>query len=106
MMRVNGVFSHAEPAGAIDSIALSINGSGQVAGWYDDALGNTHGFIYYQGVFTTIDPSGSLASEVTSIDNGSVIVGDYIGAGGVDHGFIVTRRRWASPRLAPCVSQG
>ncbi len=90
MMRVNGVFSHVEPTGAIDSIALSINDRGQVAGWYDDALGNTHGFIYYQGVFTTIDPPGSAASEVTSIDNDSVIVGDYIGADGVDHGFIGT----------------
>src|SRR6266571_4686117 len=90
MMRVNGVFSHVEPPGAIDSIALSINDRGQLAGWYDDALGNTHGFIYYQGVFTTIDPPGSLASEVTSIDNDGLIVGDYIGADGVDHGFIGT----------------
>ncbi len=90
MMRVNGVFSHTEPAGAIDSIALSINDRGQVAGWYDDALGNTHGFIYYQGVFTTIDPPGSPASEITSIGNDGVIVGDYIGADGVNHGFIGT----------------
>ncbi len=92
MMRVNGVFSHVEPPGAIDSIALSINDRGQVAGWYDDALGNTHGFIYYQGILTTIDPPGSLASEVTSIDNDGVIVGDYIGADGVDHGFIGTTK--------------
>jgi hypothetical protein len=90
MMRVNGVFSHVEPAGAIDSIALSINSRGQAAGWYDDALGNTHGFIYYRGVLTTIDPPGSLASEVTSIDNNGIIVGDYIGADGVDHGYIGT----------------
>jgi probable HAF family extracellular repeat protein len=90
MMRVNGRFSPIEPPGAIDSIALSINDRGQVAGWYDDALGNTHGFIYYQGVFTTIDPPGSLASEITSIGNDGVIVGDYIGADGVDRGFIGT----------------
>jgi probable HAF family extracellular repeat protein len=90
MMRVNGVFSHIEPPGAIDSIALSINDRGQVAGWYDDALGNTHGFIYDNGVFTTIDPPGSLASEITSIGNDGVIVGDYIGADGVDHGYIAT----------------
>jgi hypothetical protein len=90
MMRVKGVFSHIEPPGSIDSLALSINGRGQVAGWYDDALGNTHGFLYHRGVFTTIDPPGSLASEVTSIDNDGAIVGDYIGADGVDHGFIGT----------------
>src|SRR5262249_41230855 len=52
MMRVNGVFSHIEPPGAIDSLALFINDRGQAAGWYDDALGNTHGFIYAGGVFT------------------------------------------------------
>jgi hypothetical protein len=61
-----------------------------VAGWYDDAQGNTHGFIYYQGVFTTVDPPGALASEITTIDNNGLIVGDYIGADGVDHGFIGT----------------
>jgi uncharacterized membrane protein len=91
MMRVNGVFSHIEPAGSIDSLALSINDHGQVAGWYDDALGNTHGFIYYRGVFTTIDPPGSLGSEVTSIENSGLIHGDYIGADGATHGFIGTR---------------
>jgi probable HAF family extracellular repeat protein len=90
MMRVKGVFSHIEPPGALDSIALSINGRGQVAGWYDDALGNTHGFLYHQGVFTTIDPPGSLGSEVTSIGNNGLIVGDYVGADGATHGFIGT----------------
>jgi probable HAF family extracellular repeat protein len=90
MMRVNGVFSHVEPPGALDSIALSINDRGQVAGWYDDALGNTHGFLFYQGVFTTIDPLGAQASEVTTIDDNGVIVGDYVGTDGIDHGFIGT----------------
>jgi uncharacterized membrane protein len=89
-MRVKGVFSQVEPPGAIDSIALSINDRGQVAGWYDDALGMTHGFLCHRGVFTTIDVPGSLGSEVTSIDNDGVIVGDYIGADGADHGFIAT----------------
>ena len=90
MMRVKGVFSHIEPASALDSLALSINDSGQVAGWYDDALGITHGFIYHRGVFTTIDPPGSLGSEVTSIENDGLITGDYIGADGATHGFIGT----------------
>jgi uncharacterized membrane protein len=90
MMRLNGVFSHIEPSGALDSIALSINDRGQAAGWYDDALGNTHSFIYDRGVFTTIDPPGALASEISSISNDGVIVGDYIGADGIDHGFIAT----------------
>src|SRR6267378_5707849 len=80
MMRLNGVFSHVEPPGAIDSLALSINDRGQAAGWYDDAQGNIHGFLYYQGVFTTIDVPGSLGSEVTSIDNNGLISGDYISA--------------------------
>jgi probable HAF family extracellular repeat protein len=90
MMRVDGVFSHIEPPGSIDSLALSINDRGQVAGWYDDALGNTHGFLYYRGVFTTIDPPDSLGSEVTTIDNNGLIVGDYVGLDGASHGFIGT----------------
>jgi probable HAF family extracellular repeat protein len=90
MIRVNGVFTQIEPPGAIDSIALSINDRGQAAGWYDDALGVTHGFIYDNGVFTTVDAPGSLASEITSIRNDGVIVGDYIGADGVDRGYIGT----------------
>jgi len=99
MMRVNRVFSHVEPPGAVDSIALCINDRGQVAGWYDDALGTTHSFIYYKGVFTTIDPPGSLASEISTIDNNGLIVGDYIGEDGVDHGFIGTPAHCASPPL-------
>jgi uncharacterized membrane protein len=90
MMRVNGVFSHIEPPGAIDSIALSINDHGQVAGWYNDALGNIHGFIYSRGVFTTIDVPDSLGSEVTTIDNNGLITGDYVSADGATHGFIGT----------------
>jgi hypothetical protein len=61
-----------------------------VAGWYDDALGNTHGFLYYRGVFTTIDAPDSLGSEVTTIDNNGLIVGDYVGLDGASHGFIGT----------------
>ena len=90
MMRVNGVFTQIEPPGSIDSLALSINDRGQVAGWYDDVLGNTHGFLYDRGVFTTIDPPGSLGSEVTTIDNDGLISGDYISADGATHGFIGT----------------
>jgi probable HAF family extracellular repeat protein len=90
MMRVNGVFSHIEPPGALDSLALSINDRGQVAGWYDDALGNLHGFIYAGGVFTTIDVPGSLGSEVTTIENSGQITGDYLSADGATHGFIGT----------------
>ena len=90
MARVNGVFSHVEPPGATDSIALCINDRGQVGGWYNDAQGNTHGFIYYRGVFSTIDVPGSLGSEVTSIQNDGLITGDYVSADGVEHGFIGT----------------
>jgi hypothetical protein len=61
-----------------------------VAGWYDDAQGVTHGFIYYRGVWTTVDPPGSQASEITTIDDSGLIVGDYVGADGVDRGFIGT----------------
>ena len=93
MMRVKGVFSHIEPPGAVDSIALTINERGQAAGWYNDALGNTHGFLYHRGVFTTIDVPGSLGSEVTTIDNNGLITGDYVSADGVTHGFIGTPTR-------------
>ena len=93
MMRVGGVFSHVEPAGAIDSIALSLNDHGQVGGWYDDAQGVTHGFVYFRGVFTTIDPPDSQGSEVTTIDNNGLISGDYIGADGASHGFMAAPER-------------
>jgi hypothetical protein len=61
-----------------------------VGGWYNDSLGNTHGFIYYRGVFTTINVPGSLGSEVTSIQNSGLITGDYVGADEIEHGFIGT----------------
>src|SRR5256884_3615304 len=52
MMRGYGVFSHVEPSGAIDSIALSFNDRGPLAGWLCVDLGNTHGVIFNHGGFT------------------------------------------------------
>ena len=61
-----------------------------MVGDFNDAEGNTHGFLYYGGVFTTIDPPGSLGTEVQTTVNNGLIAGDYVGADGASHGFIGT----------------
>ena len=50
--------------GAINTVAYSINASGQVVGFYEDgsngSITSQHGFLYSGGTYSTIDPPGAL----------------------------------------------
>src|SRR5271166_4866056 len=70
--------------------ATAINniGSGEIAGFYVDAAGVTHGFDDIGGVFTTIDPTGSMSTMLLGFNDNGLAVGTYIDSLGVMHGLL------------------
>ena len=57
--------------------AANGNSNTAVAGEYDDADGNTHGFILTRGVFTTIDVSGASSTQLNGINAPHSFTGTY-----------------------------
>jgi hypothetical protein len=74
------------------STRTAVNGNSPhaIAGEFDDAGGNQHGFVLWNGIYTTIDVPGSVSTGVFSINEQGRIVGSYDDAGGVTHGYIGT----------------
>ena len=64
--------------GAEGTRAEGINDSGQIVGWYTDAGGANHGFLY-DGLqsFTPIDYPNALNTVATDINGSGLIVGHY-----------------------------
>jgi probable HAF family extracellular repeat protein len=44
---------------ATSTSAFGINDTGEIAGFYSDAAGNTHGFIFAGGSFNIVDVAGA-----------------------------------------------
>jgi uncharacterized membrane protein len=87
--------------------AFDINDRNQIVGYYPDARGTFHGFLYHKGRFTTIDHPdasdsarsgacdgmGFAASAAFGVDNHGRVVGQYVDADGVLHGYVWHRKR-------------
>ncbi|MDG4551174.1 MAG: hypothetical protein P9F19_17535 [Candidatus Contendobacter sp.] len=69
-------FTTLDVPGAFHTYPASINASGQVAGYYEDSLGD-HGFVYSNGTFTTFDVPDSLRTRPTSINDSGQVTGYY-----------------------------
>jgi uncharacterized membrane protein len=85
-------FTSLDYPGAVFTAADDINASGQIAGWYVDASGTTHGFVL-DGNYTSIDFPGAAYTSVLGINANGDIVGRYafkdIGADKGVHGFLL-----------------
>ena len=80
--------------------ASDINDQGQIVGYYPDASGTFHGFLYHKGQFTDLDPpqtagnrNGFGASAPFGINNRGQVVGQYVDADGVLYGYLWERKR-------------
>src|SRR6202451_4866652 len=62
--------------GAVVTEAHGINSFGQIVGSWQDASGNTHGFLYNAGIYTSFDFPGSSQTTPYGINNAGDIVGD------------------------------
>jgi hypothetical protein len=65
----------------------AVNDAGVVAGYYDDASYNSHGFIWQDGNVTTIDYPGALQTLLTGINGYGIVSGVYTDASNNNHGF-------------------
>ncbi len=65
----------------------AVNDAGVVAGYYDDASYNSHGFIWQDGTVTSIDYPGALQTSFTGINGYGVVSGVYTDASNNNHGF-------------------
>ena len=63
--------------GAVVTEAHGINAFGQIVGSWQDASGNTHGFLYNAGIYTSFDFPGSSQTTPYAINNAGDIVGDH-----------------------------
>ena len=68
--------------------ATAINNTGEIAGFYVDAAGVTHGFVDVGGMFTTIDPTGSTSTMLLGLNDNGFAVGTYTDSMDVMHGLL------------------
>ena len=61
---------------------------GNIVGWYVDANGYAHGFLYNGSAYTTLDDPHGVGSTYAQGINGGNIVGWYVDANGDTHGFL------------------
>jgi hypothetical protein len=88
-----------DPFGSSDVTIKAINDSGEVAGIYDNIIGN--GFVRdAAGNITTINPPGSIGTDVRALNNAGVVAGFYTDAKGT-HGFIATPLPPPPPAAVP-----
>lgn len=60
----NGVYETLDaPDAAGVTVAQGINDAGEIAGFYVDDGGTSHGFILRRGAYTTLDVPGALWTE-------------------------------------------
>ena len=73
----------ASGGGVSGTHAEAFNDAGQVVGYYFDASGGVHGFIYSAGTYTTLnDPSAENGTVAEGINDAGEVVGYYFDANG------------------------
>src|SRR3954468_23340926 len=80
---------HFPPSDGPGSSRTAVNGNSPyaIAGEFDDAGGNTHGFVLSNGVFSQMDVPGAVYTSVNGINANGDISGIYVDAGGRFHGY-------------------
>jgi hypothetical protein len=71
-----------------NSQATGVNNSGEVVGFYQNAMGDFSAFTDIGGMITSFQFPGSASTQALGLNNLGEIVGDYVDAGGVMHGFL------------------
>ena len=90
-MESGGTFTYLDgflPSGTMNNQAVGINGAGIVVGFYQDATGTFHGYVFNGTSASTLDFAGGMGTQAFGINNQGEIVGDYTDAMGTMHGFV------------------
>ncbi|HTW02056.1 MAG TPA: hypothetical protein VMF87_17285, partial [Streptosporangiaceae bacterium] len=83
-----GQYTTIDVPGAPSTVAVGVNDLGVVSGFYFDAAGNQHGFLYRDGTFTTVDVPGAADTLLTVTNDLGTAVGYSIDSSGAAHGFV------------------
>jgi probable HAF family extracellular repeat protein len=77
--------------GAQATGARGINTRGDIVGYFTDASGSAHGFLFVYGSFTSIDVPvpGAIHTVANGINSRGDIVGHCVDSTGVTHGFLL-----------------
>jgi len=63
--------------GAVETDAIGVNNTGQVTGFYVDAAGNPHGFLWQNGGLQTVDHPGAPLALLGHVTDWGLIIGNY-----------------------------
>ena len=72
--------------------AINGNSTHEIAGEFDDADGNTHGFVLSKRILTQIDAPGAVFTTVNGINANGETSGIYIDASGTFHGYFRSKK--------------
>lgn len=96
MAKAQYVFTTVDYPGST-STAVNGNSPNAVAGQFDDADGNTHGFVMdNKGNFTRIDVPGALFTSVNGINAGGDLAGIYVNADGKTLGYFYSKGKFTT----------
>jgi len=93
--------------GAVQTVALGINDSGQIVGSYDDVSGLEHGFLWNNGSYSRIDYPGGFNTIASGINASSQVVGTYTDTPncgncyGNTHSFLLSNGTYSTLPEAP-----
>ncbi len=100
-------FPAAHPASPPVDQLLGVNDAGLAAGFYVDAKGNAHGYLYNTKTrrYSTVNPHvpGETSVTATGINDADSVVGFFANAKGKVHGFLL---RKSAPHLFVLVAPG
>jgi probable HAF family extracellular repeat protein len=76
--------------GAVSTFAFGLNNCGEVVGFYFDAAGTQHGFLFSnKDGFKTIDVPSAVATGLLGINDSHDIVGGWLDDSGILHGVLI-----------------
>jgi len=74
---------------AYGTVALGINGRGEIVGYYYDSSALAHGFLYSDNTYVTLDdPLATDGTFATGINDSGQIVGGYLDSLNNEHSFL------------------
>ena len=81
--------------------AANANSTHEVVGDFDDADGNTHGFVLSKGKYTQLDVPGASVTTVNGINANGEFVGTYVVDGDLPHAFLRSKGVLTAPLEPP-----
>src|SRR5579863_5847272 len=88
-LHCNGKWTNVDFPGTTFNQLLGLNDIGQAAGYYQDAAGNFHPYLYAKtgGVFEELILPNTSSAQATGINNSQIVVGFYLDSNQVSHGW-------------------